>query len=114
AKGLGGMVGADRACGDATEFRQALQSAPWPYCVGISSTLKVVAADANFGKVPPYRGTGRPPSRPEKVRPGAQAPAVKQWAMARAREFRRETWSEGARGKIVSRIDALQVRAGLS
>src|SRR5262249_21192382 len=110
ANGLSGIVVADSAYGDATEFRQALQSAPWPYCVGISSTLKVVAADANFGKVPPYRGTGRPPSRPEKVRPGAQAPAVKQWAMARAREFRRVTWREGTKGKLVSRFAAWQVR----
>src|SRR5262249_46228073 len=38
ANGLSGIVVADSAYGDATEFRQALQSAPWPYCVGISST----------------------------------------------------------------------------
>jgi len=110
ANGLSGIVLADSAYGDATEFRQALESAQWRYCVGISSTLKVVAADANFGKVPPYRGTGRPPSRLEKVRPGAVAPSVKDWAMARAKEFRRVTWREGAKGKLVSRFAAWRVR----
>jgi SRSO17 transposase len=110
ANGLSGMVLADSAYGDATEFRQALEGAHWPYCVGISSTLKVVAADADFGKVPPYGGTGRPPSRPEKVCPGAEAPSVKDWALARAKEFRRVTWREGTKGKLVSRFAAWRVR----
>jgi len=84
ANGLSGTVLADSAYGDVTEFRQALDDAGWPYCVGISSTLKVVAADHDFGQVPPYRGQGRPPTRPEKVRAGALAPSVKEWAQARA------------------------------
>src|SRR4029078_11812653 len=41
------------------------------YCVGVEKTRKVIAADADLGEVPPYTGRGRPPSRPEKVRPGA-------------------------------------------
>jgi SRSO17 transposase len=108
--GLSGVVLADSAYGDATEFRQALEDAQWPYCVGISSALKVVAADADFGKVPPYRGTGRPPSRPEQVRAGAVAPSVKEWAMARAKAFRRVSWREGTKGKLSSRFAAWRVR----
>jgi SRSO17 transposase len=110
ANGLSGMVLADSAYGDATEFRQTLDRGQWPYCVGISSTLTVVAADADFGKVPPYRGTGRPPSRPEHVRPGASAPSVKEWALARAKEFRPVTWREGTKGKLTSRFAAWRVR----
>src|SRR5262249_46460882 len=54
--GVSGVVLADSAYGDATEFRQALDEGRWRYCVGVSSTLKVVAAGHDFGRVPPYRG----------------------------------------------------------
>lgn len=110
ASGVGGAVLADSAYGDVTEFRQALDEERWPYCVGISSTLKVVAADHDFGKVPPYGGKGRRPSRPERVRAGAAAPSVKEWAQARAQEFRRVTWREGSKGKLASRFAAWRVR----
>jgi SRSO17 transposase len=110
ANGLSGVVLADSAYGDATDFRQALDDGRWPYCVGISSTLKVVAADHDFGRVPPYRGKGRPPSRPQKVRAGAVAPSVKEWAQARAKDFRRVTWREGTKGKLSSRFAAWRVR----
>jgi len=110
ANGVSGVVLADSAYGDATEFRQALDGGGWSYCVGISSTLKVVAADHAFGQVPPYRGRGRPPSRPEQVRAGAQAPSVKEWAQARAKEFRRVTWREGSKGQLSSRFAAWRVR----
>jgi len=103
ANGVSGAVLADSAYGDATEFRQALDEGRWRYCVGISSTLKVVAADHDFGRLPPYRGRGRRPSRPEKVRAGAAAPSVKGWAQARAQDFRRVTWREGSKGKLSSR-----------
>jgi SRSO17 transposase len=110
ANGLSGVVLADSAYGDATEFRQALDEGRWQYCVGISSTLKVVAADHDFGRVPPYGGKGRRPSRPEKVRAGAEAPSVKGWAQARAKDFRRVTWREGSKGKLSSRFAAWRVR----
>jgi SRSO17 transposase len=110
ANGVRGVVLADSAYGDNTEFRQALDDGGWPYCVGVSSTLKVVAADHDFGPVPPYRGKGRPPSRPEKVRAGAESPSVKGWAQARAGDFRRVTWREGTKGKLSSRFAAWRVR----
>ena len=110
ANGVSGAVLADSAYGDATEFRQALDEGRWRYCVGISSTLKVVAADHDFGRLPPYRGRGRRPSRPEKVRAGAAAPSVKGWAQARAQDFRRVTWREGSKGKLSSRFAAWRVR----
>ena len=110
ANGVSGVVLADSAYGDATEFRQALDEGPWQYCVGISSTPKVVAADHDFGWVPPYRGKGRRPSRPEKVRAGAEAPSVKEWAQARAKDFRRVMWREGSKGELSSRFAAWRVR----
>jgi SRSO17 transposase len=110
ANGVDGVVLADSAYGDVTEFRQALDSGPWRYCVGVSSTLKVVAADHDLGPVPEYRGKGRPPSRPAKVRAGAAAPSVKAWAVARAAAFRPVTWREGSKGKLASRFAAWRVR----
>jgi SRSO17 transposase len=110
ANGLGGVVLADCAYGDVTEFRQALDAAGWRWCVGVEKTLKVIAADADLGEVPAYTGRGRPPSRREKVRPGATSASVLQWAQARAGEFRKVTWREGSKGKMASRFAAWRVR----
>lgn len=110
ANGLTGVVLADSAYGEVTEFRQALDDAEWRYCVGIDKTLKVIAADADLGEVPPYSGRGRPPSRPAKVRPGATSDSVLAWATARAADFRRVTWREGSKGKLASRFAAWRVR----
>jgi SRSO17 transposase len=110
ANGLGGVVLADCAYGDVTEFRQALDAEGWRYCVGVEKTLKVIAADADLGEVPPYTGRGRPPSRPEKVQPGATSASVLEWAQGRARDFRKVTWREGSKGKLLSRFAAWRVR----
>ena len=66
--GLQGTVLADSLFGTVTEFRQQLAAEGWTYCVGIDSTLKVIAADADLGPVPKYSGRGQPPKRPLKVR----------------------------------------------
>lgn len=108
--GFTGVVLADSAYGDVTDFRQGLQAQLWRYCVGVGSTLKVIAADADLGEVPPYRGRGRPPSRPEKVRPGATSASVLEWARGRAQAFRKVSWREGSRGKLSSRFAAWRVR----
>jgi SRSO17 transposase len=110
ANGFTGVVLVDSAYGDVTEFRQTLDSEGWRYCVGIEKTLKVIAADADLGEVVPYSGRGRPPTRPEKVRPGATSESVLQWAQGRARDFRKVTWREGSKGKLSSRFAAWRVR----
>jgi SRSO17 transposase len=110
AHGFRGVVLADCAYGDVTEFRQALDAEGWPYCVGVEKTLKVIAAEADLGEVPPYTGQGRPPSRPEKVRPGATSTSVLEWVQSRARDFRKVTWREGSKGKMASRFAAWRVR----
>ena len=110
ANGFRGVVLADSAYGDVTEFRQALDADDWIYCVGIEKTLKVIAADTDLGEVPPYSGRGRPPTRPEQVRPGATSESVQQWAQNRSRDFRKVTWREGSKGKLASRFAAWRVR----
>jgi SRSO17 transposase len=110
ANGFTGVVLADSAYGDVTEFRQSLDAEGWRWCVGIEKTLKVIAADTDLGEVPPYTGRGRPPSRPEKVRPGATSASVLEWAQGRARDSRKVTWREGSKGKLSSRFVAWRVR----
>jgi SRSO17 transposase len=108
--GLGGVVLADSLFGTVTEFRQQLDADGWTYCVGIDSTLKVIAADADLGPVPKYLGRGQPPTRPLKVRAGATSSNVKEWAVQHAKDFRRVTWREGSKGQMTGRFAAWRVR----
>jgi SRSO17 transposase len=108
--GLGGVVLADSLFGTVTEFREQLAAAGWTYCVGIDSTLKVIAADTDLGPVPKYCGRGQPPTRPLKVRAKPKSPSVKQWAVEHAADFRKVTWREGTKGKMAGRFAAWRVR----
>ena len=108
--GFGGIVLADAAYGDTTEFRKALTERDLPYAVGISSTLKVVDARDDLGGVPPYGGRGRPPSRARKVQARAKSPSVKEWSLERLADFRKVTWRDGSKGKLYARFAAWRVR----
>jgi SRSO17 transposase len=108
--GLAGIVLADSLFGTVTAFREQLAADGRTYCVGIDSTLKVIAADADLGPVPKSSGIGRPPTRPAKVRAGATSPSVKQWALDHAADFRAVRWREGSKGKMSGRFAAWRVR----
>lgn len=108
--GLRGIVLADSLFGTVTAFRQQLDEDGRTYCVGIDSTLKVIAADADLGPIPKHFGPGRPPSRPLHVRAGAKAPSVKQWALDHAADFHKVTWREGSKGKMTSRFASWRIR----
>jgi SRSO17 transposase len=110
ANGFTGVVLADSLFGTVTEFRERLARDGRTYCVGIDSTLKVIAADADLGPIPPHSGTGRPPTRPATVRRGATSPSVRQWAVDHATDFRPVTWREGTKGKMTGRFAAWRVR----
>ncbi len=110
ANGLSGTVLADSLFGTVTEFRQQLDREGWTYCVGIDSTLKVIDAALDLGPVPSYSGRGQPPKRPLKVRAGAKSSSVKQWAVEQVGDFRKVTWREGTKGKMVGRFAAWRVR----
>jgi SRSO17 transposase len=110
ANGFQGVVLADSLFGTVTEFRQQLDGDGRGYCVGIDSTLKVVAADADLGPVPARSGRGRPPTRPLKVRAGATSPSVKGWARDHPGDFRTVKWREGSKGRMAGRFAAWRVR----
>lgn len=110
AHGFRGVVLADSLFGTVTAFRERLAADGRTYCVGIDSTLKVIAADADLGPVPKPARTGRPPTRPAKVRAGATSPSVRQWAVDHAADFRSVTWREGSKGAMAGRFAAWRVR----
>jgi SRSO17 transposase len=110
AAGFRGIVLADSLFGSVTEFREQLAADGRAYCVGIDSTLKVIAADADLGPVPKSAGRGRPPTRPAKVRAGATSPSVRQWAVDHGGDFRTVTWREGTKGQMAGRFAAWRVR----
>ena len=111
ANGLGGIVLADSAFGTVTEFRTTLESLNLRYCVGIDSTLKVIAAAADLGPVPKYSGRGQPPKLPLAVWRGAKSPSVRGVGRSSyVTDFRKVTWREGTKGKMQSRFAAWRVR----
>jgi SRSO17 transposase len=110
ANGFAGIVLADSLFGTVTEFRQQLDRDGRTYCVGIDSTLKVIAADADLGPIPTRSGPGRPPTRPLTVRAGATSPSVKGWALDHAGDFRTVTWRQGSKGRMAGRFAAWRVR----
>jgi SRSO17 transposase len=110
ARGFCGIVLADSLFGTVTEFREQLARDGRSYCVGIDSTLKVIAADADLGPIPQHSGPGRPATRPRKVRARAKSPSVKQWARDHAEDFRTVTWRQGSKGKMTGRFAAWRVR----
>jgi len=101
---------ADSLFGTVTAFREQLAADGRTYCVGIDSTLKMIAADANLGGIPKPSGCGRPPSRPRKVRAGAKPLSLREWALARAADLRNVTWREGTKGKMTGRFAAWRMR----
>jgi SRSO17 transposase len=110
AHGFRGLVLADSLFGTVTAFRQQLEADGRLYCVGIDSTLKVIAADTDLGPIPKYSGRGQPPTRPLKVRAGMTSPSVKQWALDHAKDFRKVAWRQGSKGKMTGRFAAWRVR----
>ena len=110
AKGFHGIVLADSLFGTVTAFREQLVQDGRSYCVGIDSTLKVIAAGTDLGPVPKHTGSGRPPTRPRNVRAGAKSPSVKEWALDHAKDFRKVTWRQGSKGKMAGRFAAWRVR----
>jgi len=97
------MLGARRITGRMLDLVLWRRS---PRCGGHQSKLAVIAADADLGKVPKWRGVGRRPTRPSKVRAGAKAPIEKQWTQTYAEAFRTAIWHEGSQGKPSSRFAA--------
>lgn len=105
-----GVIGADAAFGDDTDFRDGLTALDLRYCVGIREKTTVWPEGQGPLSPKPYSGRGRNPTllrRDEQHQPVT----VEGLALGLpARKFRKVTWREGARGKLSSRFAAVRVR----
>lgn len=119
ANGLGGrgcLVLADSLFGTVTAFRRGLDEQGWTWCVGVDSTVSVIAAGEDLGQVPAWSGNGRPPTRPARVAAKVAGTSVKRWAVDHGGEFRTVNWREGSRVrkgkacKLSGRFAAWRVR----
>lgn len=106
-----GVITADAAFGDDTDFRDCLTQLKLRYCVGVRD--KTTVWPGGLGPLPPadYSGRGR---KPTLLRRDSTHQPVSVKALAKslpASKFRKVSWREGARGKMSSRFAAVRVRA---
>jgi len=98
-----GVIVADAAFGDETDFRDGVRALGLPYCVGIRerTTVWPVPSAVWSGSQPSWR-------RDEQHQPVSVEALA--WSLP-AQAFRRVSWREGARGKLSSWFAAVRVRA---
>jgi SRSO17 transposase len=102
------VVLADASYGEVTAFREALAQRGLAYAVGISKAL-AVWPEPPGGAIPAWNRRGRPTRC---VRYGEKKPvSVKELARANEKQFRKVSWREGSRGKLLSRFWATRVQA---
>jgi SRSO17 transposase len=102
----GGMVLADAAYGEVTEFREGLEARQSPYVVGIPSSLGVWTKLPRMHKLK-ARGRGCPPSAYHYG--DARPPSVREVA-EKARGWKQVRWREGTKGWLESRFYACRVQ----
>jgi hypothetical protein len=94
--GSSGTVLADHLSGTLTEIRQPLAAEVWTCLVGIDSTSKIIAVDADLGPVPNQIFRPRPTAEATAESPGRdEIASVKQWGR---RTYRRLPQSDMERG----------------
>ena len=102
----GGVVLADTAYGEVTEFREGLEARQRPYVVGIPSPLGVWTKPPRRHKLK-ARGRGRPPSV---YHYGEQRPSSVREVAEKARGWKQVRWREGTKGWLESRFYACRVQ----
>ena len=102
----GGVVLADTAYGEVTEFREGLEARGRPYVVGIPSPLGVWTEPPRRPKLK-ARGRGRPPSV---YHYGEQRPRSVREVAEKARGWKQVRWREGTKGWLESRFYACRVQ----
>ena len=100
----GGVVLADAAYGEVTEFRQGLEARHRPYALGIPSTVRVWTKPPRVQKAPGRR------RRPTVYQYGEQRPGAVQEVAQKARGWKRVRWREGTKGWRESRFYAARVQ----
>jgi SRSO17 transposase len=102
----GGVVLADAAYGEVTEFRDGLEARKHPYAVGVSSSLGVWTQPPRVHPLK-ARGRGRPPTA---YHYGEQRPCSVREVAEKARGWKQVRWREGTKGWLESRFYASRVQ----
>jgi len=101
------IVLSDAAYGDATEFRDGLETRGLPYIVGISSSLGVWTEPPTATVPPPHSGRGAPAKRHDY---GQQRPRSVLEAARKAKGWKVVRWRPGTKGWLESRFVAMRVQ----
>ncbi len=100
------IVVADAGYGDATEFRNALETRQLAYAVGISSQLGAWAKPPKI-YIPDYSGRGAPARR---YQYGQQRPSSVRDLALPSKGWKKVRWREGSKGWLESRFLAFRVQ----
>lgn len=106
-----GVICADAAFGDDTDFRDGLTELNRRYCLGIRDRTTVWPAGLSPLGPSDYSGRGR---KPKLLRRDSSHQPMSVKALAKslpASKFRKVSWREGARARMSSRFAAVRVRA---
>ena len=106
-----GVVLADPAYGNNTEFRQAITALDRLYMVGIESSTKLWPPGEQPLPAPKYAGRGQPPRRLRRDAEHAPVTAKEMALRLPERAWKRISWREGTRHPLRSRFAAVRVRA---
>ena len=101
-----GVVLADAAYGEVTEFRDGLEARKLRYAVGVPSSLGVWTEAPRLHKLK-ARGRGRPPTA---YHYGAQRPCSVREVADKAGGWKQVRWREGTKGWLESRFYACRVQ----
>ena len=105
-----GIVLADAAYGNDTEFRLALTKMEMTYVMGVQSTITVWKPGEEPKPAPPYQGMGRPPKLLRRDRKHQPISAKNLALSLPAESWKKVTWRQGVNKRLQSRFAAVQVR----
>jgi SRSO17 transposase len=97
----------DAGYGDATEFRDGLETRGLPYIVGISSALGIWTRPPTATVPAPHSGRGAPATRYDY---GKQRPLSVLEAAQKAKGWKVIRWRQGTKGWLESRFVAMRVQ----
>jgi SRSO17 transposase len=105
-----GVVLADPAYGNNSQFRQGIRALDRLYMVGIDSSTKIWPPGQQPLPAAKYAGRGQPPRRLRRDGQHAPVTAKKLAISLPAKAWKRISWREGTRHPLRSRFTALRVR----
>jgi len=107
-----GVVLADAAYGNDSEFRRGVRGLNLSYVVGIQKSTKVWPPGAEPLPPPEYSGCGRPPKLPRRSPEHAPVSVFQVAQHLPHSAYQTFAWREGANKKLSSRFAAVRVREG--